>query len=212
MLVAERERVAGTADGEVDWTKGGVDARLHDRVGLRWGHHLRALHRVGLPRLCRQPLLLLNLSHVFQDQVYVFGIDRLCVGSNIPKQVIIGQQFPSDFFRPDFVSLGFLSSSHQRLLHNTLDTEKKQNFEVQSFSSNMTNGIVNGNASLEAQFGQFRCLVRYATLIFTLCSLSRHQRDEIYICPPSFEKRAARCFHPISISIHQWVRRMLSCI
>ena len=142
---------------------------------------------------------------------YVFDIDILQVmrGKQHSK---IGSRWSAIshliFFVPTLCFLAFFPPP----INDRYTTHSIQNKKVQSFSSNMTNGIVNGNATLEAQFGQFLSLVRYAILIFILCSLSRHQRDEIYICPPSFEKCAARCFHPISISILQWVRRMLSCI
>lgn len=63
VFVAERECGAWSTDGEVDWPKVGVNARLHDRVCLWWQHHLgRSRHWLGLPWPRLRPSWL-RLSH-----------------------------------------------------------------------------------------------------------------------------------------------------
>jgi hypothetical protein len=125
----------------------------------------------------------------------------------------LGQLLQRNFsFR--FVLFSSLSSSPS----TTVFTARKQTNLVQKtehskflrFPSNMTNGIVNVNGSLETQFGEsfLSFFPPHTVLISSPYSFSRHQRNKLCICSSSFEKCAAGCFFT---NTHQRACFILSC-
>lgn len=102
------------------------------------------------------------------------GQVKYSVGNKLPEQWIDWSAIPSGFFfPPDFVFLGFLPlSSISDRYHTQHTVQEKKELQSSSFSSNMTNGIVNGNGSLETQFGQFLALVHRNPQIHSLQLLS----------------------------------------